>query len=163
MSTKKRSSRFGPPLAILGLLTSPSLCAAQNPAWDTLNQLTAGQQIRVVLNDSKSYKGQFQALTDDAIVIHSKGADQTLPRQGVKMISSKCPGHRGRHALIGAAIGAGAGLGTGAAVDAQCSPQSFFCTGNQGKAIVTPLFGVLGAAIGAALPSGGWQELYRSN
>jgi len=132
--------------------------AAQSPSWDTLKQLTAGRQIRVVSNDSKSYKGQFQALTGDAIVIHSKGADQTVPRQSVKLISSKRPGHRGRHALIGAAIGAGAGLSTGGAIASGC-----FCTANQVRAVATPLFGVLGAAIGAALPTGGWQELYRSD
>ena len=113
--------------------------------------------------DSKSHKGEFQSITDDVIVIHAKGGDQTLPRQSVKLVSSRRPGHRGRHALIGAVIGAGAGLGIGAAVDADCSPQSFVCTGNKGKAIAAPLLGLVGAGIGALLPTGGWQELYRAN
>jgi len=110
------------------------------------------------MNDSKSYKGQFQAFTEDAIVIHSKGADQTVSRQSVKLIFSRRPSHRGRHALIGAGIGAGVGLSTGGAISSGC-----FCTANDVRAVATPLFGVLGAGIGAALPSGGWQELYRSD
>ncbi len=163
MSPRNRSFRFSLALVFFGLLTSSSLCAGQNPAWDILKQLAPGQQIRVVLNDSKSYKGEFQSITDDVIVLHAKGGDQTLARQSVKSVSSRRPGHRGRHALIGAAIGAGAGLGFGAAVDADCSPQSVICTGNKGKAIGTPVLGLLGAGIGALLPTGGWQELYRAN
>src|SRR5712691_3440489 len=145
------------------LLISSSLCSAENPGWNNLKQLSPGQQIRVVLNNKKSFKSQFQSVTDDAIIIHANGADQTLSRSSVQEISSRRPGHRGRHALIGAAIGAGAGLGTGAAIDNDCSSQSIVCTGNKGKAILTPVFGLIGAGIGALLPAGGWQEVYRSN
>lgn len=158
MFPRMRSCSLGLALALPALLAGALPAAAQNPSWDTLKQLTPDQQIRVVLNDSKSHKGQFQAVTEDAIVIHSKGADQTLPRQSVKVISSKRLSHRGRHALIGAAIGAGAGLSIAGPISSGC-----FCTANQVRAVATPLFGVLGAGIGAALPSGGWQELYRSD
>lgn len=137
--------------------------SAANPAWNNLKQLSPGQQVRVVLNSNSSLKGQFQSVTDDAIIIRANGADQTLSRSSVQQVSSGRPGHRGRHALIGAAIGAGAGLGAGAAIDNDCSPQSIVCTGNKGKAILTPVFGLIGAGIGALLPAGGWQEVYRSN
>jgi hypothetical protein len=151
-------------LSFLGLILSPSLCGAQAPGgWNNLRQLSSGQQIRVVLNGKKPFKSQFQSLTDDAIVIHANGADQTVSRASVRGIFSRRPEHRGRHALIGAAIGAGAGLGAGAAIDNDCSSQSIVCTGNKGKAILAPVFGVIGAGIGAALPAGGWQEIYRSN
>jgi hypothetical protein len=150
-------------LPLLGLLVSSSLCGAQNPAWNNLKQLSPGQQVRVVVNSKKSFKGQFQSTTDDAIIIRSNGADQTLSRSSVQKVSSRRAGHRGRHALIGAAIGAGAGLGTGAAIDNDCSPNSIVCTGNKGKAILTPVFGLLGAGIGALLPAGGWQEVYRAD
>lgn len=108
-------------------------------------------------------KSRFESVTDDAIVIHTNGAEQTFSRSSVQKAFSQRPGHRGRHALIGAAIGAGAGLGTGAAIDHDCSRQSIVCTGNKGKAILTPVFGLIGAGIGAALPAGGWQEIYRSH
>ena len=136
---------------------------AENPAWNNLKQLSPGQQVRVVLNSNNSFKGQFHSVTDDAIIIRANGADQTLSRSSVRQVSSRRSGHRGRHALIGAAIGAGAGLGTGAAIDNDCSRQSIVCTGNKGKAILTPVFGLIGAGIGALLPAGGWQEVYRPN
>lgn len=149
-------------LPLLGLLAGSSLFGAENPAWNNLKQISPGQQVRVVVNSKESFKGQFQSATDDAIIIRSKGADQTLSRSSVQQVSSRRAAHRGRHALIGAAIGAGAGLGTGSAID-NCPPHSIVCTGNKGKAILAPVFGLLGAGIGALLPAGGWQEVYRSN
>jgi len=150
-------------LLAFGLLVSFSLCGAQNPAWNNLKQLSAGIHVRVVANSKKSFHGEFQSATDDAIIIRSKGADQTLSRASVRKVFSRSAGHRVRHTLIGAAIGAGAGLGTGAAIDNDCSSNSIICTGNKGKAILTPVFGLLGAGIGALLPAGGWQEVYRAN
>jgi hypothetical protein len=149
-------------LPFLGLIVNSSLCGAQNPAWNNLKQLTPGQQVRVVVSNKKTFKGQFQSTTDDAIIIRSQETDQTLSRSSVQLVSRRA-GHRGRHALIGAAIGAGAGLGIGAAIDNDCSPNSIVCTGNKGKAILTPVLGLLGAGIGALLPAGGWQEIYRSD
>jgi hypothetical protein len=150
-------------LPLLGLFITSSLRGAENPAWNNLKQLSSGQQVRVVLSGQKSVKGQLQSVTDEAITIRANGADQTISRSSVQQVLSRRPGHRGRHALIGAAIGAGAGLGTGAAIDSNCSSQSIVCTGNKGKAILTPVFGLIGAGIGALLPAGGWRQVYRSN
>ena len=158
-----RSSYFRVMLLLLGLLISSSLFGAENPAWNSLKLLSTSQKIRVVLNNKKSFKGQFQSLNDDAIIIRAGRTDQTLSRSSVQQVFSRRAGHRGRNALVGAAIGAGAGLGSGAAIDNDCSRNSMVCTGNLGKAILTPAFGLLGAGIGALLPSGGWQEIYRSN
>ena len=148
-----------PFLSIL-LIASP-LCGAENPEWNNLKQLSPGQQVRVQLNDGKFSKGDLQSVSDDAIVIRAKSADQTFQRSGVKKVSTRRSSHRARHALIGAAIGAGVGLGTGAAIDNDCTPQDFICTGNKGKAILTPVFGLIGAGIGALIPAGGWHEIYR--
>lgn len=145
----------------LSVFLISSLCSAENPEWNNLKQLSPGQQVRVQLSDTKFSKGDFQSVSDDAIVIRAKGADQTFQRSGVKKVSSRHSGHRARHALIGAAIGAGAGLGIGASIDNDCNSQSIVCTGNKGKAILTPVFGLIGAGIGALLPAGGWQEIYR--
>ena len=156
-----RSSCFR--VLLFGLLFSSLLCSAENPAWNNLKQLSPGQQVRILINSNKSFKGQFQSVTDEAVIIHANGADKTLSRSSVQEVASRRPGHRGRHALIGAAIGAGAGLGFGAAIDNNCSSQSIVCTGNKGKAILAPVFGLIGAGVGALLPAGGWQEVYRSN
>src|ERR1700680_1483699 len=93
-------------LPLLVLLASSSLFGAENPAWNNLKQISPGQQVRVVVNSKESFKGQFQSVTDDTIIIRSKGTDQTLSRSSVQQVSSRRAGHRGRHALIGAAIGA---------------------------------------------------------
>jgi hypothetical protein len=150
-------------LLLLGLLGSSLLRAAENPDWNNLKQLSPGQPVRVLVNSRKSFKGQFRSVTDDAVIVHANGADRTLSRSDVQEISSRHPGHRGRHVLIGAAIGAGAGLGMGAAIDNDCSSQSIVCTGNKGKAILAPVLGLVGAGIGALLPAGSWQQIYRSN
>jgi hypothetical protein len=154
-------SRLGVVISILGLMLSPALSAAQKSDWGAVKQLPPGQQIRIVLNDAKSYGGEFQSATDDAISVHMAAGDQTFNRPSIRRISSKGHEHRGRDALIGAAVGAGAGLGIGAAID-RCPANSIVCTGNKGKAIGTPLFALLGAAVGAVLPSGQWQAIYRS-
>ena len=154
-----RQSGFRFVLLLAGIIYS-SLLYASDPAWNNLKQLSPGQQIRVVLNDKKSIKGQFQSVTDDVLVVEAHGSEQSLSRDRVQKVALHREGHRGRHILIGAAIGAGAGLGTGAAIDSDCSSSSFFCTGNKGKAILTPVFALIGAGIGAALPARGWQEIY---
>jgi hypothetical protein len=147
--------------SILGLIFSPAPSAARKSDWDTVKQLSQGQQIQIVLNDAKSYSGEFHSATDDAISVHMSTGDQTFNRPSIRRISSKGRGHRGRNALIGAAIGAGVGLGIGAAID-RCPANSIVCTGNKGKAIGAPLFALVGAAVGAVLPSGQWQAIYRS-
>jgi hypothetical protein len=151
--------RLGVAISILGLMFCPALCAAQKSDWGAVKQLSQGQQIQIMLNDAKSYSGEFRSATDDAISVHMSTGDQTFNRPSIRRISSKGRGHRGRNALIGAAIGAGAGLGIGAAM---CPANSIGCTGNQGKAIGAPLFALVGAAVGAVLPSGRWQAIYRS-
>jgi len=100
--------------------------------------------------------------TDEAIILHVKSAEQTILRQNLQSVSIRRAGHRGRNALIGGAIGAGVGLGAGVAID-RCSPNEIVCTGNKGKAILTPVFGLLGALVGAVIPAGSWQQIYRAS
>ena len=101
----------------------------------------------------------MQEVSDSALTL-STGVIQ---KQEIRRVWVKGHGHRLRNTLIGAGIGAGVGLGFGAAIDSDCSPNSFFCTGNKGKAIGTPLFAALGAGIGAVLPAHSWKQVYRSN
>ena len=149
-------------LLLSWLIAGQSLRAADKTDWNSLKQLGPGQEVQIVLNDAKSYTGEFRSVKEEAIVIQLKAGEETFSRQTVHRVSARRRSRRGRNALIGGAIGAGAGLGIGAAIDAQCGPQSIVCTGNKGKAIGTPLFGLLGAGIGALIPTGGWQEIYRS-
>jgi hypothetical protein len=146
-------------LALAGtmLIARPSM--AQNDNWQVLKALHPNQQIRVSLRAGGTHKGALQEVSDATLTV-SDG--QALKREDIQRVWVKRPGHRGKHALIGAGIGAGVGLGLGAGIDNSCSANSIICTGNRGKAIGTPLFALIGAGIGAALPTGGWEEVYRS-
>lgn len=148
--------------SILVLMFSPLVRAAQKSDWGAVKQLSRGQQIQLELNDGKTYRGEFRSANDEAISTRLNGDDQTFNRPSIRRVSSKGLGHRGRNALIGAAIGGVAGLGIGAVVD-RCSANAIACTGNKGKAIGIPLFALLGAAVGAVLPTGRWQAVYQSH
>jgi len=131
---------------------------AANASWDNLKTLRPGQEIRVVLKDAKSYQGELQSLSNDGVTLRQAAGEQMLARQDILRVSSKAQKHRGRNALIGAAIGAGAGLGIGAAADhsQNCSKASFGpCFNNLGKEVLTPLGALAGAVVGAVMPASG--------
>jgi hypothetical protein len=149
-------------LVALGFLVSSSTYCIGQSEWNVVQQLTSGQEVKVVLKDGGSRRGSFESANDTGVVIRAGKGEQTLSRDQIVRLLVKGKSHRGRNVLIGAGIGAGAGLGAGAAIDNDCSKTSIVCTGNKGKAILTPVFGLLGAGIGALIPSGGWREVYRS-
>lgn len=148
----------------LGMATSPARGddIKNQSAWDKLKQLSAGQQVQVVQNAAKSTTGSFRSVTDEAIVVSTATGEQTIGRQSVLRVSTKGPGHRARNALIGAGIGAGAGAGIGAAT-AHCG-QGFCIGATKGEVIgvITAVCAIVGAAVGAVLPTGGWHEIYRA-
>jgi len=158
-------------LAPLAACFSAGVAAAQDvkgqsASWDNLRTLRPGQEIRVVLNDVKSYQGEFQALSEDGITLRPAAGEQTLARQDILRVSSKGQKRRARNALIGAAVGAGAGLGIGAAADHNScgnKPMSFGpCFPNLGKEVLTPVGALAGAVVGAVMPTGGWHDVYRA-
>jgi hypothetical protein len=147
---------------LLALTADPLVGAVEKSDWGSLKQIAAGQTIKVTVNHGASSQGDFQSATEDALVLRVAGGDRSIARETVRRVSLKTNSHRGKHALIGAAIGAGGGLGAGIAIDNDCSPNAIVCTGNKGKAILTPALALLGAGIGALLPAGGWREIYRA-
>jgi len=164
MNKTARVLFFASALSAFGAATQLSLVAvdpqAANPAWDNLKTLSPGQEIRVVLKDAKSYQGEFQSSSDDGITLRQPGGGRTLARQDVLRVSSKGKKHRGRNALICAAVGAGAGLGVGAAAD-HSSQNTIIPLHHWGLAVGAPLGALLGAGGGALLPTGGWHDVYR--
>jgi len=132
--------------------------------WDGLKQLAPGQQVRLVLNDAKSYTGQFQSVTDAGVVVRLATGDQAFERQSVLRVSAQAKSHRARNALIGLAIGTGAGIIVGVA-----SPelgQGRCARGSCVNATSVSLAGVVGAAagagLGAAIPTHGWHDVFRA-
>jgi hypothetical protein len=167
MSQLRRILCLGLAVSIIGMLPCVPLRAAEPQAdkadWENLKQLAPGTKIQVVLNDAKSYSGEYQSRTDEAIVVRLATGEQTFNRQSVLRVSSKGKSHRWWNVAIGAAIGAAVGAGIGAAnpgiLNHDLSP-------GQGKGNAAGAFAFLGfaggAAVGAALPTGGWKEVYRA-
>jgi hypothetical protein len=109
---------------VLALLAACfSTCAAsgqdskgRSSSWDNLKSLTPGQEIRVVMNNVKSYQGEFGSLSDGGITLRQAAGEQTLARKDVLRVSwKKGQNHQLRNTLIGAVVGAGAGLWIGLA------------------------------------------------
>lgn len=132
--------------------------------WVNLKELAPGDRIRIVLNDAKSYPGQFQSVSGEAIVVRLATGEQAFPRETVLRVSTKGQSHRGRNALIGLAAGTGAGVIVGVASpelgQGKCAQGS--CVNAESVSIGGIVGALLGAGIGAALPTGGWHDVYRA-
>jgi hypothetical protein len=150
--------RFCFGLAVLSLVWFsgyPLPAAESQPnkaSWDNVKQMLPDEQVRVVLNDGKSYRGLIEAASDEDMKIRIAGGDQTFAREDVSRVSVKATSNRGSNAAKGAGIGflGGFALFTGA--------------------FANPLAGVVGglifgtpagALIGTVLPTGGWHDVYR--
>jgi hypothetical protein len=137
--------------------------SAQSPvqSWQDVKALTAGTPVRISAG-SHTTSGQLQQVTDDSIVIESAKAQQSFRRQDVMRVSVKKAPHRGRNALIGLGAGAGIGAVVGAVSHKDCNGFCiFYTTRGQDAAIVAGVFGAVGAAVGALIPTGGWRDIYR--
>ena len=152
--------------ALLLLLQVPGFGWAQSSQnkWDDVKQLAPGQQIRLVLNDAKSYTGQFQSVTDAGVVVRLATGDQALERQNVLRVSAQAKSHRGRNALIGLAVGTGAGIIVGVASpelgQGRCARGS--CVNATSVSVAGVVGAAVGAGLGAAIPTHGWHDVYRA-
>jgi hypothetical protein len=168
MLSLKRTLPLGLLVAIHALMTAAPLGAAQpqnaKANWDNLKSLAPGDDIRIVLNDAKSYGAKFQSVSDEAIVVRVGTGEQTFTRETVLRVSAKGASHRRRNALLGLAAGTGTGvivavaspeLGTGKCAQGSCVDAGFVSAlGFVGAAI--------GAGVGAIVPTGGWHDVYRA-
>jgi hypothetical protein len=166
----RRSSWFTIGMTIL-MLGSSGLVAVQaeeakppQANWVNLKQLPPAQQIRVVLNDAKSYAGQLHSVSDEHLVIRTGRREQTFERPNILRVSSQGKSHRSRNALIGLAVGAGTGVVIGVASpelgQGKCAQGS--CTNTESPAVAGFVGAVAGAGLGAVLPTGGWHDVYRA-
>jgi len=125
--------------------------------WNNLKGLAPGDDIRIVLNDTTSYKAKFQSESDQAIVVRLVTGEQTFTRESVQRVSTKGKSHRLRNAALGAAIGVGLGAVLAASTSRNDSEAQAI-----GWVVAPPFMGAAGAGIGAFLPSGGWHDVYRA-
>jgi hypothetical protein len=139
--------------------------------WANLRLLTAGAEIRVRYAGQQTIRGTFRSVSDDTLIVAQPSGERMLARSLVTSVSLKKKNHRIRHMLIGLGAGAAGGLAAGAGFDSAypcrymdlgCVPAPGIGTSPSAKEIVTPIGAVLGLAVGALLPAGGWREIYRS-
>ena len=136
--------------------------AVPSPAqsWNNVKALSMGREVRIVAG-SRTISGPVQSVTDDSLVVNSGKGQEMFTRQEVTRVSVRTPGRRGRHVLIGAVIGGAAGAALGGVVAGACSGS--IC-GGYGPAVVGGYGGagaLVGTLVGAAIPTGGWREVYR--
>jgi hypothetical protein len=144
--------------------------ATSKSDWGNLQALTPGAQVRLIETDHKSLRGTFQSVNDDALTIDLSPGRQMVARASVASVSLRGRGHRLRHMFIGLGAGTAGGLAAGTGFDAAfpcrykdlgCVPEPNVGKYPSAKEIVTPIGTVLGLAVGALIPAGGWREIYR--
>ncbi len=144
--------------AVVSTLAASTLTAQSGTDWNTVKALAPGTQIRMETAPRK-VSGQLLSVSDEAIVVRSGGREDSVRRSEVTRIAVKKPGHRKRNVLIGLGVGAGAGLGIALAVNS-CHGIGCIDSGVI-EAAAPPILAVLGAIVGAIIPTGGWREIYR--
>lgn len=125
--------------------------------WNRLERLQPGQNIEVVDDKMRSYRGEFGAAGADEMSLQTANGPLILKREAVMRVTLRENSKRLRNALIGAAIGGGAGIALGAIVDKRFSNEG---RAGMGYAICAPLGAGLGAGLGAA--SHGFETIYRA-
>jgi hypothetical protein len=148
-------------IALLGAVTFLPLAVAaprqDERSWENLKQLAPNEQVRIVLNEAKSYRGEFQGVSDGAIVVRVATGIRTFVKENVLRVSTKGAAHLRRNVLIWAAVGFGAGT----------TIVAVACLSNDCKGAVAPILGAtvgapVGALVGFVMPTGGWHDVYRA-
>ena len=138
------------------LVSFSSISIAQTSEWAIVRQLALGKKVQVETADGRSHVGKVRSVTDDELRI---GKGELILQRDVQRVRLRSSGHHGRNALIGLGVGAGIGVGFAAG---SCGGKDAWFSRGQCAAVSAPLFGGLGAAIGALLPSRGkWLDLYQ--
>ncbi len=130
---------------------------AQTADWNDLKSIAPAGEVRVATSGCE-FRGSLQNVTEDSIVLNSGSGQQTLRRQEVMRVSVRKKSHRKRNMLIGLAGGAGVGAGVGLA--SGCSGLCIVSK-SQITAVTTMAGALIGTAVGAVIPTGGWGEIYK--
>jgi hypothetical protein len=151
-------------LLSLALLPLAQLTAQTSESWAKLSDssvISAGSDVRIKTIDNKTHRGRFKAAEADALIAATGNGEERFARDMISRVLVKKKGRRGWHTLMGFGIGAAAGLTLGAVVDARCTGKCIEGNHAYGKELGTGLGALIGTIIGAALPAGGWREVYR--
>jgi hypothetical protein len=133
-------------LPALAALLTPALFAGEvNRSWETLIvTLKPGRSITVLQHDGRRAEGTLLTLTTESITVQGGSHPLTIGRDDVFRV--RIAGTRTKRALIGLGAGAAAGVAFGANLGSRRHGLSAVVFGF--------VFGGIGAATGAALPTG---------
>lgn len=168
MCSLKSYLRVMPMLAVLALTSNFTFGAGGNQdgndGWESVRCVAPGSNVRVVLNNVQMHEGKLKAVSDNAISITTPSGEQIFARNSVVRVSAKRESHRKRNLLIGLAAGAVGGVILGVADPelGQGTCEQGSCIDAGTVAITTVGGAALGALVGAVIPTGGWQEVYRT-
>ena len=126
---------------LIGLISEVGLAQTPRALWQNLQQVKAGQDVRVVRRNSSVTKGKFHHSSQDGISLEIKKQVIEIPGDDVLRVDLRKG--RGRHIAIGAAIGAALGIAT----NARGSTEGGW------TAIFIPIGAGAGAGVGALLPA----------
>ncbi|MGH9416327.1 MAG: hypothetical protein ACRD01_06830 [Terriglobales bacterium] len=131
-----------------------ALPAASDGGWAQLSGLLRGQTIEVVEMNMSTDRGRFERTDETQLVLTQSGASLSVPRVRVVRVSV-----RGSHRVRNATFAAAGAAGAGAAIEAAIAGST---NDGQDYAVAAVIFGLIGAAAGAAVPSSTWHEVYRA-
>lgn len=134
---------------IVAVLSQPFALLAQSNDWSAVKALGNGQEIRVETKSGNKFDGELGSVSDDKIVVSTKGKTEEVAFTDVKKIHRVGNGSRGTGVAIGAAIGAGVGAAIGGGALAATGGSDD--TGG----VIAPFIGVgaaVGAVVGALIP-----------
>jgi hypothetical protein len=137
--------------------TQAPVQSTETDTWLDPTRLVAGEDIRIVLVNSTSYRGVFRMADDQSITLMVAGHEQRVTRASVSRISVARGMHRRRNVLLGLVIGATAG---GLVLAFHCRGEASSCK-EWAPVYVNPAAGVA-AGIGALLPARDWQTIYEA-
>jgi hypothetical protein len=144
--------------AVLVFAMLPVSWAQNNQTdWQTLSQLQSGQKIQLIDANHQKHSGAFSSFTDQAIVLHERGGNQTIERANVLRVKVQGRSHRLRNVIVAAALGAGVGAGIGYGTSKNGIGFSKGDAARLGAAVGF----VGGAVVGAFVPSR-HKTIYRS-
>jgi hypothetical protein len=127
-------------------------------SWESLQTLRPGDRVVVDSNGGGKLKGEFQAVTPDAIRVATERGETAVERARVRRVRVRSTARRVRHAAIAAAIGLAAGVAVDQTLGAYFRNETGENTGARVATCAAPA-GVF-AAVAAAVP--GYRTVYRA-
>ena len=126
-------------------------------SWERVQQLTAGNPVRVRDFSGNEHRGRIASLETDSLAVQTGTGTVKVGRNDIREVKTRRLSGRARNAGIGAAVGAGLGLGTAGILVSAAG-------GGDLAAPILIVFTLVGGAIGFGLGwiPAGYVTLYRA-